>query len=928
MSTAGSIRAGRAFVVIEAIDRTASVLRSVAARLDQFGTRLTNIGRNITGITFGMLLPIVKGAKDFANFDDALRKVEARSQGSAEEMDKIRQHAKDLGAATVFTASEIGELQAVLAQKKFSRREITEMTEAITNLAIAAGEGADRMEDARDAAYLVSGTIRSWGLQAEDANRVADLMTATVTASNSTMRALITTLQYAGPVAGQVGLSMEDTLAMVAAISQLNIHPSIIGTSIRNMAEFLTDPKRQQEFNQTLQNLNGLSVTFEDMNHNLLPVPSVLFAVGEAIKDLGTAQQIEMLHRLLGTRAVSPALGLVRGKNLFAEINDLLKKATGSAQRFRDIMYAGVGNALERVLSAAQAVSIALGEAFEPALIQLSNTTERWLNNLIDWVDYNRGLVAGIAASVVALFAFGISLVTTGLLVKLLAFSIEMLAAAITFLMAPIHLLIAFVPVLITTVIFLTRSIAALAVTITLSLLTALRTTAVFMATVLPGLFVTLMDLIGNLLAFALYPLIMVVYALGQAFFWLGLLAVRSLIGTLALLPGLLISVVTTMVSVFGAVLSALIIAFGPVAGVLIAVAAVVGIVLLNVAALQQIWGRMGVAAQQASATAVASTRAQAAATSQFGGVTQSVYNRISSSLSLFWQDAQKAFSSIARIGSSAFWEIKDDAMLVFNGIIQALAKGDVEAAWAIITAGIQLLWQDLVDAIKAMWEQLMAFLKPYMDVVKSDIKNVSNWIVRFYWGGLFTGNPKQPAAAAGPLIEDEATMRKRHLTDAISEYNRISMLKDMVELTEGELNHLKLLKQQVVELDPAAGKELDRAEKRGELRKKLFDIINATRDFSPKRTEKARNDFAATLGAWQNQVDDMVNEVGMTTAMAPNVGLERGSVEAAKKFRENLANNELLQQQIQAQDVQKKQLDALMNIDENTKKIEAMEGV
>jgi len=208
--TKGGVKAGRAFIVIGAVDRTAFVMRRIAAKMKAFAARMTALGQSMMMQSLLILVPAGLAVKKFAAFDDALKKVEARSKGTAAELQALRDQAKELGRTTSFTAVQVGELQSKLAQKGFGRSAIQEMTDDVLALARAAGEGGEA--DAVQAADLLSGTLRAFKMEAEEAGRVADVFSFAVNNSNFTLQGLLDGMKKAAPVASKMGFPLKKPL--------------------------------------------------------------------------------------------------------------------------------------------------------------------------------------------------------------------------------------------------------------------------------------------------------------------------------------------------------------------------------------------------------------------------------------------------------------------------------------------------------------------------------------------------------------------------------------------------------------------------------------------------------------------------------------------------------------------------------------------
>lgn len=427
--SAGGIKAGKAFILIEARDMTARTLKKVGTQLRSWGRRMNEIGTSIMRNALIMLTPTALSVRTFANFDDAMRRVEARSTGTAREMEALREQAKELGRTTSFTASQVADLQAKLAQKGFDRRQVNDMTKAILDLARAAGTGDPG--DTVLAADLVSGVIRAFRMEASDATAVADVLTDTVNNSNFSLQGLVDSMSKAAPIAKQYNVTLEDTAAVLAAMTAVNIEASMAGTGFRNL--LLKASANGEDFNTTLKELTGNTVKFQDEAGNLRNLPQLLFDIGEATKELGTAVKGELLADLFGLRAIVPALAATAGKNEFEFLSKMLLKADGAAARTAKTMDDGLGGSFRKTFSALEGLAISVGEAVDGPLSALL----AWLTDAFRagalWVEKNQEFIWAMAGSLTSALAFGAGLVVVGTALSALGLIISGIGSLFSF---------------------------------------------------------------------------------------------------------------------------------------------------------------------------------------------------------------------------------------------------------------------------------------------------------------------------------------------------------------------------------------------------------------------------------------------------------------------------------------------------------------
>ncbi len=120
MPSAGSIRAGRAFVELFVNDsRLVRGLRGAQRRIKAFGRKISQLGRKLAGLGAAFAVPITLATRVFAGFDDQMRAVQAVLGATGEEFDRLNEKAKLLGRTTSYTAAQVGGAMLELARAGF-----------------------------------------------------------------------------------------------------------------------------------------------------------------------------------------------------------------------------------------------------------------------------------------------------------------------------------------------------------------------------------------------------------------------------------------------------------------------------------------------------------------------------------------------------------------------------------------------------------------------------------------------------------------------------------------------------------------------------------------------------------------------------------------------------------------------------------------
>ena len=109
------------------------------------------------------------------------------------------------------------------------------MTEHIQNFATAVGT------DLSSAASLAGATLRMFGLDASESQRVADVLAKSCSASALSFEYLNSGMATIGPVANSFGLSLEDVTGLLGVLANAGFDASSAATAGRNIILNLAD---------------------------------------------------------------------------------------------------------------------------------------------------------------------------------------------------------------------------------------------------------------------------------------------------------------------------------------------------------------------------------------------------------------------------------------------------------------------------------------------------------------------------------------------------------------------------------------------------------------------------------------------------------------------------------------------------------------
>lgn len=213
-----------------ALDRISKGLLSASQAALTAATALAAVAAAGTGALF------VGAIKSAATLEDALTEVQAVSGATALEMVDLKNAAEAGANGTRFTALEAAQGLGELARATGTAKSAIEALPSALNLAQAAGIGV------AEAAQFITTTLTQFGLGANDASRVADVLARAANTTTTDVRQLGDALSYAAPLAKQLGMDTEDTVAVLGALADQGFRGERAGTALRNVFSELLEP--------------------------------------------------------------------------------------------------------------------------------------------------------------------------------------------------------------------------------------------------------------------------------------------------------------------------------------------------------------------------------------------------------------------------------------------------------------------------------------------------------------------------------------------------------------------------------------------------------------------------------------------------------------------------------------------------------------
>lgn len=399
--------------------RTLALQKAQGAQQANRAARGQMVGDVMSTAMLGMAL--AAPAKIAIAFDDQMRRVGAVSNARGAQLEALTAKARELGRDTKFTAIEVGQGMEYLAMAGFNAEQQLGAIGGVLNVAAASGVELGRASD------IVSNALTGFGLAANQAGRVGDVLTKTFTSSNTTLESLGETLKYVAPVARAAGMNLELAAAIAGVMGDAGIQGSMAGTSMRSVIlrmiapakdgqkhlgrmgfsqEQLTEALADPEGQAAAQHVKKMGIDIADKDGNMRAWEDILTELATKMGNMTEQDRLAAASAIFGKNAVSGGLAMLSALNKDANYNEEIIKAAiaegkseeevqkirenleknktnkllerykanqraseeGFAKKVAEFMESGPGGALRSMRSAVEDLGIEIGNVLAPAI--------------------------------------------------------------------------------------------------------------------------------------------------------------------------------------------------------------------------------------------------------------------------------------------------------------------------------------------------------------------------------------------------------------------------------------------------------------------------------------------------------------------------------------------------------------------------------
>ena len=368
-------------------------LKEYGDKIKTAGDKVSAAGKKMMGITAAVTGVGVASVKTASDFDSEMSRVKVIAGATDDEFEKLRKQAIQLGADTVFSASESAAGMENFATAGYNAKEIMAGIPGVLNLAAVSGG------DVANAAEVMATTMRSFKLDASESVHVADAFAKAAADTNAEVADIGEAMKYAAPIASSLGISLEETAAAIGIMSDQGIKGSQAGTSLRGALSRLAAPTKAMR-----DTMEELGVKFFDSKGNMISLSEQVAQLQSKFKGMTQEQKENAIVTLYGKNALSGMQALIdRGSGALTKMTNSFKNADGAAQDMADNMLDNLAGDVENMSGAFESAGINLASQFTPEIRSITQAVTNAIDKFNGLSDGQQKTIATIALVVAAI---------------------------------------------------------------------------------------------------------------------------------------------------------------------------------------------------------------------------------------------------------------------------------------------------------------------------------------------------------------------------------------------------------------------------------------------------------------------------------------------------------------------------------------------
>lgn len=345
--------------------------------IQNFGQGVQSIGQSMLPMTMALGGFGAMAVKTGADFTSAMSEVGAISGATGDDLQKLTDRAREMGAQTTYSATESAQALKYLSLAGYST---TEAMESLPLILQTAQAGAMDLATASD---LATDSISSLGYVGEDAvaklPEYLNMVAGTAMNANTSVEQLMQSYIKVGGQLESMNIGLETSSTMLGVLANRGIKAEQAGNSLNSILINMT-----KKTGESAKGMKQLGVSMFDAEGNIRDIEDVMIDMSKALSKLTKEEQVNIINMIGGKTQAKTLQKLLQGmvtdtgelteeyKSLKAEIEDAVD--TNALEQMSKAMTDNLTGDWKILKSTVEESFLTLFDAIEPTLRKITQS--------------------------------------------------------------------------------------------------------------------------------------------------------------------------------------------------------------------------------------------------------------------------------------------------------------------------------------------------------------------------------------------------------------------------------------------------------------------------------------------------------------------------------------------------------------------------
>lgn len=335
--------------------KVASFGKSTQENFTGIDAAVSKAGQTIaTFVSAAAIASAVKQATDYviqvgSAFEASMSEVQAISGATGAELEKMSAKAKQLGSSSKFSATEASQAFKYMALAGWDTSKSISAIDGVLQLAAASGM------DLAKASDMVTDYLSAFGMEADQATYMADMLAYAQAHSNTTAEQLGEAYKNCAANMNASGQDIETTTSLLEALANQGAKGSEAGTKVAAIMRDITAKMDEGKIA-----IGDTTVAVMDANGNFRDMTDIIKDVDTATQGMGDAEKAAALASTFTSDSIS-GLNMIlnEGVDKIAGYEEELRNSSGAAADMADTMQNNLQGKITAAGSALEGLGIA-----------------------------------------------------------------------------------------------------------------------------------------------------------------------------------------------------------------------------------------------------------------------------------------------------------------------------------------------------------------------------------------------------------------------------------------------------------------------------------------------------------------------------------------------------------------------------------------